>query len=119
MKLCRNITRLKKGVAVTVSLHVHKIVDKGFILWWNARFSCSDHKYAHLMEGNMEYSKVYVEAVATFRENSFMLPREIIWEDSRHFEIDRVFFITPAASVKVDREGRPFCNLTPQTFKKH
>lgn len=67
----------------------------------------------------MEYAKFYVKVIATFREDGLMLPREIIWEDGRHFEIDRVSSITPAASVKVDREGRPFCNLTPQTFAKN
>ena len=53
----------------------------------------------------MEYIKVYVEVVATFREDGLMLPREIIWEDGRHFEIDRVSAITPAASMKVGGQG--------------
>lgn len=53
----------------------------------------------------MEHIKVYVEVVATFREDGLMLPREIIWEDGRHFEIDRVSSITPAASMKVGGQG--------------
>ena len=36
----------------------------------------------------MQHTKVYVEVVASFREDGLLLPKEIIWEDGRHFEID-------------------------------
>ena len=49
----------------------------------------------------MQHTKVYVEVVASFREDGLLLPKEIIWEDGRHFEIDRVSDIRPAASMKV------------------
>ena len=53
----------------------------------------------------MEYRKVYVEVVASFREDGLLLPREIVWEDGRHYEIDRVIDIRPAASLKVGGQG--------------
>ena len=53
----------------------------------------------------MNYEKIYVEVIATFREDGLMLPREIIWEDGRRFEIDRVSSITPAASMNVGGQG--------------
>ena len=34
-----------------------------------------------------------------------MLPREIIWEDGRRFEIDRVLDIRQAASMKAGGQG--------------
>ena len=53
----------------------------------------------------MEYAKVYVEVVASFREDGLLLPKEIVWEDGRHFEIDRVSDIRSAASMKVGGQG--------------
>lgn len=53
----------------------------------------------------MQHTKVYVEVVASFREDGLLLPKEIIWEDGRHFEIDRVSDICPAASMKVGGQG--------------
>lgn len=53
----------------------------------------------------MEYEKLYVEVVASFREDGLLLPKEIVWEDGRHFEIDKVTGVTPAASMKVGGQG--------------
>jgi len=53
----------------------------------------------------MAYKKIYVEVVASFREDGLLLPREIVWEDGRHYEIDRVIDIRPAASLKVGGQG--------------
>lgn len=53
----------------------------------------------------MKYTKVYVEVVASFREDGLLLPREIVWEDGRHFEIDRVSDVMPAASMKAGGQG--------------
>ncbi len=33
----------------------------------------------------MEYRKVYVEVVASFREDGILLSREIVWEDGRRY----------------------------------
>ena len=53
----------------------------------------------------MEYRKVYVEVVASFREDGLLLPREIVWEDGHRYEIDRVIDIRPAVSAKVGEQG--------------
>ena len=38
----------------------------------------------------MEYRKVYVEVVASFREDGLLLPRELLWEDGRRYRVDKV-----------------------------
>lgn len=50
-------------------------------------------------------SKVYVGVQADFREDGVMLPREIVWEDGRRFQIDRVTDIRQAASMKAGGQG--------------
>ena len=37
----------------------------------------------------MNHKKVYVEVTASFRPDGVILPREIVWEDGRHYDIDR------------------------------
>lgn len=53
----------------------------------------------------MEYRKVYVEVIASFREDGLLLPREIVWEDGRRYKIDRVSAMQPGASMKVGGQG--------------
>ena len=53
----------------------------------------------------MEYRKVYVEVVASFREDGLLLPREIVWEDGRRYKIDRVSAMQPGASMKGGGQG--------------
>ena len=53
----------------------------------------------------MEYRKVYVEVVASFREVGLLLPRAIVWEDGRRYKIDRVSAMQPGASMKVGGQG--------------
>lgn len=53
----------------------------------------------------MEHQKVYVGVTAVFREDGVMLPRDIIWEDGLHYEIDRVTQIQQAAAMKVGGQG--------------
>lgn len=53
----------------------------------------------------MAYKKTYVEVVASFREDGLLLPREIVWEDGRRYEIDRVSDIRSGASMKVGGQG--------------
>ena len=53
----------------------------------------------------MEYRKVYVEVVASFREDGLLLPREIVWEDGRRYKIARVSAMQPGASMKVGGQG--------------
>lgn len=53
----------------------------------------------------MEHRKVYVEVMATFREDGLLLPKEIVWEDGQHYEIDKVKRIQQAAAMKVGGQG--------------
>lgn len=42
--------------------------------------------------------KVYVAVAATFTSDGTMLPREITWEDGRHYRIDRITGMQQAAA---------------------
>lgn len=53
----------------------------------------------------MNHKKVYVEVTASFRPDGVILPREIVWEDGRHYDIDRVSAICQSASMKVGGQG--------------
>lgn len=53
----------------------------------------------------MNHKKVYVEVTASFRPDGVILPREIVWEDGRHYDIDRVSDIRQSASAKVGGQG--------------
>ena len=53
----------------------------------------------------MAYKKTYVEVVASFREDGLLLPREIVWEDGRRYEIDGVSDVRPGSSMKVGGQG--------------
>ena len=50
-------------------------------------------------------SKKYVKANVCFNDEGLMIPREIIWDDGRKFEIDRVKDIRQAASMKAGGQG--------------
>ncbi len=45
-------------------------------------------------------NKIYIEVVAKFMPDGTIMPMEIIWEDGRRFEIDRVESWCYAASRK-------------------
>ena len=49
--------------------------------------------------------KVYVSVRADFRDDGIMLPREIVWEDGRKYEIDRVLDIRQAPAMKAGGQG--------------
>ena len=62
--------------------------------------------------------KVYVEVIATFKDDGRLIPLAIVWEDGRRFAVDRVTDIRPAASLKAggcgirytcDVCGKPVC----------
>ena len=53
----------------------------------------------------MSHKMVYVEVTASFRPDGVILPREIVWEDGRHYDIDRVSDIRQSASAKVGGQG--------------
>jgi hypothetical protein len=56
--------------------------------------------------------KVYVEVTAHFDLEGNMTPLEILWEDGRRFEIDRVLDRRRAASLKAGGVGiRYLCRI--------
>ena len=53
-------------------------------------------------------AKVYVDVKVDFDTDGNMRPRELIWEDGRRYEIDRVLDVRPAASLKAGGQGDRF-----------
>lgn len=45
--------------------------------------------------------KVYVDVILQQHADGSKLPMTIVWEDGRHFDIDRVIRVTNACSTKV------------------
>ena len=54
---------------------------------------------------NIMNVKVYVEVDASFREDGYMLPKALIWEDGTIYQIDRVTDIRQAAAMKAGGQG--------------
>lgn len=50
-------------------------------------------------------SKIYVDVIASFSKEGVLRPREIIWEDGRKYEIDKVVDARLAASLKAGGVG--------------
>ncbi len=56
--------------------------------------------------------KKYIKVLALFDENGTLKPTTIIWEDNRHFSIDRILCVTKEASVKYGALGtRYLCKV--------
>ncbi|MGI6578449.1 MAG: hypothetical protein ACOX1Q_10675 [Eubacteriales bacterium] len=53
----------------------------------------------------MKKPKVYVDVIARFSTEGELYPMEIIWEDGRHFTIDRITEIRRASSLKAGGAG--------------
>lgn len=49
--------------------------------------------------------KVYVDVDARFNKEGGMIPKRIIWEDGRTFDIQRVLDVRQAASLKAGGTG--------------
>lgn len=49
--------------------------------------------------------KVYVEVTVSFDSEGRMLPKLLVWEDGRKYEIDRVTDIRQAAAMKAGGQG--------------
>ena len=49
--------------------------------------------------------KVYVSVTTVFDQKGRMYPKQIHWPDGRVFDVDRVFDVRPAASLKVGGQG--------------
>ncbi|MBQ8830870.1 MAG: hypothetical protein IJ017_04680 [Oscillospiraceae bacterium] len=50
-------------------------------------------------------TKVYVGVNAMFEADGRLLPRSILWEDGRIFEIDKILDVRRAASLKAGGSG--------------
>ena len=51
------------------------------------------------------YVKEYVEVLVEFATDGTMLPRILVWEDGRRYEIDRIKAIQPAPARKAGGQG--------------
>ena len=49
--------------------------------------------------------KVHVSVVVDFSSEGVMLPRTIVWEDGKKYDIDRVIFIRQAYAAKAGGQG--------------
>jgi len=49
--------------------------------------------------------KKYVEIIAKFEPGGRLMPLEIVWDDGRRFEIDKILEIRKASSPKVGGAG--------------
>ncbi len=50
-------------------------------------------------------AKVYLGVEVAFNTGGQMLPRTVIWEDGRRYEVDRVLDIRPAPALKAGGQG--------------
>lgn len=51
------------------------------------------------------YVKEYVEVLVEFAPDGTMLPRILVWEDGRRYEIDKIKAIQPAPALKAGGQG--------------
>jgi len=49
--------------------------------------------------------KVFVEVCADFQQDGRIMPRSLVWEDGKRYEIDRIIDICPAPSLKAGGQG--------------
>ncbi|MGN0179494.1 MAG: hypothetical protein ACI4DY_08655 [Monoglobaceae bacterium] len=49
--------------------------------------------------------KVYVDVDASFRQDGFMIPKSLVWEDGTRYIIDKVTDIRQAAAMKAGGQG--------------
>jgi len=60
----------------------------------------------------IEYKKKYVKVIARFEEDGRIIPLQVLWEDGRVFEIDKVLDVRPGVSRKVGGQGiRYVCRI--------
>ena len=59
--------------------------------------------------------KVYVDVITKFDKDGTIMPLEVMWEDGRKYEIDRIIDVRPAASLKAGGNGiRYTCRILGQ-----
>lgn len=52
-----------------------------------------------------QYRKVYIDVYTIMKKDGTVIPVQFRWEDDQKYKIDKVKFITPAASLKVGGRG--------------
>ena len=57
------------------------------------------------MNAPERYVREYVEVMVSFAADGTMLPRYLVWEDGRRYEIDRIKAIQPAPALKAGGQG--------------
>ena len=56
----------------------------------------------------MQFKKVYVTMIVKILKDGSIRPMKMIWEDGTTYDIDRVLYVTPAASLKVGGCGKRY-----------
>ena len=49
--------------------------------------------------------KVYIQVNAVFSSDGELTPKSFIWDDGRHYDIDKVYEHKPSASLKAGGHG--------------
>lgn len=49
--------------------------------------------------------RIYVKVRVDINNDGWMLPRQLVWEDGRQYDIDRVLAMRPAAAAKAGGQG--------------
>ena len=57
------------------------------------------------MKEQPRYVKEYVEVLVEFAPDGTMLPRILVWEAGRRYEIDKIKAIQPAPALKAGGQG--------------
>ena len=57
------------------------------------------------MQQAPQYVKEYVEVMVDFAPDGAMLPRSLVWEDGRRYEIDRIKNVQAAPALKAGGQG--------------
>ena len=71
------------------------------------------------MKEQPRYVKEYVEVLVEFAPDGTMLPRILVWEDGRRYEIDKIKAIQPAPTLKAaseDKYAAPLIYFEPEIF---
>lgn len=56
----------------------------------------------------MTGNKIYVDVVAVFSKDGQLIPRQIVWEDGRTYDIDRIMDVRRQASTKAGGVGERY-----------
>lgn len=58
-----------------------------------------------MVRGIESRKKAYIEVITRTDKCGTVTPLKVVWEDGRHFKIDRIIERRPAASLKVGGRG--------------